>query len=161
MSENTKRALGFFWALPMSLLGWIFGLLLLVLRQTEFPKVQENWTFIWDLTNWGWFFKKAMDARGWVGFSIGNNIFVKDVDGVRWKRTLDHETAHCYQWFSLGLLFPLVYILESVRVYFLEKKLHSYYDNCFEIEARKCAGQPVEIPRTQWKDGPTDRWAWW
>jgi hypothetical protein len=161
MSKKIRNILGFFWAVPMSIFGWLFGLFLLLTWQVDSIEVQEDWTFVWDLKNWGWFQKKSMEGRGWAGFSIGNNVFIKDVVGKRWSRTLAHEVAHCHQWYTLGLLFPLVYILESVRLYVFEKELHSYYDNRFEMEARKCAGQPVKIPRSQWKDGPTDRWAWW
>jgi hypothetical protein len=161
MSKKAKYILGFLWAIPMSFFGWLLVAFLLATRQIESFKVQGDWTFIWDLRNSGWFQKKTMEGRGWSGFSVGNNIVIKDVDENRWTRTLIHENTHCHQWYALGILFPLVYILESFRVYFLEEDLHSYYDNRFEIEARKCAGQPVKIPRTQWKDGPNDRWAWW
>jgi hypothetical protein len=161
MSKKVKNFLGLLWSSPVSILSWLFGLFLLVTGQIQSFKRQRDWTFVWDLKNKGWFQRKTMELRGWVGFSFGNSIFVKDVDEDRWVSTLIHEGAHCHQWYALGILFPLVYIGESVRIYFFEKDKHSYYDNRFEVEARKAAGQPVFVPRTRWKDGSGDRWAWW
>jgi len=60
-----------------------------------------------------------------------------------------------------GFLFIFVYVIESVRIYFFEEDKHSYYDNKFEIEARRAAGQQVVIPRSEWAYGPKDRWIWW
>ena len=159
--SRSRKILGILWSLPACLVGWVFGILLVLFFQIEKFKVQKDWTFVWDFKEDGWFFKLAMGEHGWVGYSIGNNIFIEDLDDERWIRTLIHENTHCLQWYRWGFLFIFVYVIESLRIYFLEEDKHSYYDNKFEIEARKAAGQTVVIPRTAWKDGPNDRWAWW
>jgi hypothetical protein len=102
--------------------------------------------------------------RGWLGFGWGNNILMGGPvysAGAKVDRTILHETKHCYQQYRWGILFPFVYILNSVYIFIFISKKHSYYDNCFERDARAFAGQLVEIPKEQWAQGPTDRWSWW
>ena len=153
--------LGFLWCLPISILFWIFGVVLLLTKQIQ--KFEVNWddfTFLWDLKNNGWFCKVFFLGRGWGGYSCGNNIIVVDSDTERWKRTIKHEQKHCHQQFILGVLFPVAYIIESLTIYFFEKDKHSYYSNAYERAARKYASQQVDIPKSQWKDGIDDRWCW-
>jgi len=161
MSKKLFFFFGFIWAIPLSIFGWLLGLFLLITRQVEKFKVQSDGTFIWDLENRGFFFKKKFENRGWLGFSLGNNIILKDIDSGRQGRTLKHENKHCHQAYVLGIFYYLVYILECLWIFCFVLERHSYYDNWFEIEARKYAGQQINILKSQWKDGPKDRWAWW
>ncbi len=155
-------SLGAIWAFALSIWGYLLGLFLLLFRQVEGVSTSRtDLTIIWDLRNDGWFYRKAFEDRGWVGFSCGGNIFVKDYDLERWRRTILHETKHCYQQYAWGIFFPLLYILDSVIIWFFIKEQHSYYDNGFEKQAREYAGQLVEVPKSQWASGPRDRWAWW
>ena len=161
MFKKLFFVLGFIWAVPFSVFGWLLGIFLLVTRQVDLFKIQSDLTFIWDLKEEGFFFKKAFGNRGWIGFSLGNNIFVRDLDSARHGRTLKHESKHCHQAYVLGIFFYPVYILESLRIFFFIPEKHSYYDNWFERMAREYAGQEVNIPKSWWRDGPNDRWAWW
>ena len=150
--------LGFLWALPLSLPVWILGLFLLATKQIERFHVTEKFEFVWDLEDDGYFFKGAFEKRDFWGFSFGNNIFIKDRDDKRYKRGIKHESRHCFQSYYLGIAFPLIYILEALIIYFFVKEEHSYYDNWFEIDARKYAGQLLNIPKSAWKN---DRWIFW
>lgn len=153
--------LGFLWLLPISLLGFVLGLLLLALRQIEQVKWRSDFTVVWDLADYGWFFREAFYDRGWVGFSFGCHIFVKDMQEARLDRTLQHEARHCYQQYVLGIFFYPVYVLNSVWIWLFQRGKHSYYDNFFEVAARRAAGQPVKISKERWASGINDRWAWW
>jgi len=153
--------LGWLWLLPISILGLALGFLLLVMRQIERVKRCTDGTIIWDLADYGWFFREAFYDRGWAGFSFGCHIFVKDMQEARLARTVEHETRHCYQQYVFGVFFYPVYLLHSVWVWLFQRKKHSYYDNWFEIDARRAAGQLINIPKEYWRDGTGDRWAWW
>lgn len=149
---------GFLWSLPVSVFGWLLGLFLLVTGQVERFWVTEKLEFVWDMEDDGNFFKNAFAKRGFWGMSLGNNIFIKDKDDVRHKRSFKHESRHCIQYYMLGIFHPIVYIIDSVCIYFFNTEKHSYYDNFLEIDARKTAGQPINIPKSMWKN---DRWIFW
>jgi hypothetical protein len=158
-----SKILGFIWALPLSILGWILFGLLWASRQ-----MQSVWHFgdgiiIWDLSNTGWVYTKLFLGRGFSGFSLGCNVIVidSDPDVETFHQYLKHERKHCFQQFKWGILWHPAYLLISIWIYLLRKDLHSYLDNYFEIEAREAAGQQVHIPRSEWPHGPDDRWIFW
>ena len=145
------------------MLGWVLAILLILFGgNISFFLPRKDWTFVWYLFTDGWV-TKLLRKRYYKGFSIGNNAFVvpDELDDAVDMRTIDHERTHCRQQFKFGIFFPILYILESLRIFFFVKDAHSYYDNCFEVEARKNAGQMVKIPRSLWIHGPEDRWIWW
>ena len=72
-----------------------------------------------------------------------------------------HELRHVQQQCWLGILMPLAYVVSSIAIWLYGHDKHAYYDNWFERDARRYAGQQVEIPRDRWPDGPHDRWPWW
>jgi len=154
--------LGFLWCLPWSVLMWVFGILFVVCWQISFVLPRKNLSVIWYI-HYDSFFYKFMEWRGYQGFCIGNNIFIcpDGRDELVNLRTLDHEQEHRVQFYKYGILFPFLYIFESIKIFFFNKNLHSYYDNVFEIAARKAAGQMVKIPKAVWAQGPKDRWMWW
>ncbi len=159
---------GFLWALPISIFGFALGLFLYLARQLDFVFWDfKDFTVVFDLKNDGWFHRKKFEERGWIGYSCGCNIFIKDIDdrnlrgAIRKPRTLNHEKRHCYQQYVLGVFLLIAYVVNSVFIWLFLKNKHSYYDNWFERDARKYAGQPVEIAKSEWADGPNSRWAFW
>lgn len=70
----------------------------------------------------------------WLAITIGRTIFA-------WRRLtdveLEHELEHVRQWARHGILFPFVYLAESLRARRAGKRW--YADNRFEAEARKAA----------------------
>lgn len=153
--------LGFLFCLPLSLIGWVLYLILYLFKQIDSVYVGRDLTMVWDINEDSWLGKKFFIGRGWVGFTLGCNVLILEVsDDFRWLETLKHERMHVCQFYKLGIFFPILYILESIRIYLFCKDLHSYYDNVYEIEAREYAGQEVKIPKELWKDGPNNRWFW-
>lgn len=140
---------------------WCLVLFLKVTKQIEKFHVTSDLVFVVDLLNSGWYFKKRFEKRGFLGFGFGNTILIKDCDFDRYDRTLIHEITHVFQCYRYGVIFPLAYIIECGIIYFFKPEKHSYYDNRFEIEARKSAGQDIEIPKEKWLQGPKDRWIFW
>jgi hypothetical protein len=152
--------LGFIWVLPISIIGWVFMAVLSILGQVERLSFYPDLTFVWDLKNKGFFVNAVMGK--WFGFTIGNNIIVVDVgDSEVNRRCFLHERRHTMQQYICGVFFYLIYVLESLRIYVFCKDEHAYLDNGFEVDARKYAGQPEKIHKSQWPDGPNDRWPWW
>jgi len=155
--------LGFLWCFPVSLLTWItFGFMYLF-GQFESIVPYKYLMWVWDVEDSSKL-GKWMQKNGWLGFSCGNCILVRNIfreDGSKYQRTLDHEERHCQQHYAAGVFFFLFYVLESLKIYFFCPRKHSYYDNWFEVDARTYAGQLVKIPRSAWAQGPNDRWAWW
>jgi len=95
----------------------------------------------------------------WVGWAFGPCILVKH-EFAQHERTLRHEERHVIQQMVFGILQPVLYVLISVFIWCFLMDRHSYYDNPYEIDARKAAGQPMQILFWRWRN-PRDRWAWW
>ena len=152
---------GVIWGLPVHLFGLLVIVLLVATRNADVKRVQWPFIDVVMVKNRGlfgvWLSKKW---SSWAGFNCGM-VSVYRWDYVDHPRTIRHERRHGYQIFVFGLLQPVIYFLSSVWIYFFMKKLHSYYDNPFERDARAFAGQQVDIPKSQWMSGPADRWAWW
>jgi hypothetical protein len=67
----------------------------------------------------------------WLAITIGSRIFTwRQLNEVE----LAHELAHVRQWARHGILFPLMYFADSLRVRRAGKRW--YQDNAFEKEAR-------------------------
>lgn len=150
--------LGFLWAFPLSIVGWLLMGVLYLFRQVDMVCPGRDFMIYWDLKNDGFFSRKVM--KGWRGFSVGCNIVLMDISSS-YHRTMLHEQAHCKQQYKFGIFQPILYILDSLRIYMVCPDLHSYYDNVFEKGARRAAGQRVYIPKSMWRDGEHDRWIWW
>jgi len=150
--------LGFLNALPLSIFMWILVLFLWITRQIDRVDENSKKMFIIDLKDNGWFFRKTFEERGFVAFGFGNVILVKDIEQARKNRILKHEAEHCLQCYKLSLFFPILYVLDSARIYFFIKDQHPYYDNVFEIQARAAANQQLVIPKSQWKLDRTFFW---
>ena len=70
----------------------------------------------------------------WLAITIGSTIFT-------WRKLtdaeLEHELEHVCQWNRHGVVFPIVYVAESLRARRAGKRW--YNDNKFEEQARKAA----------------------
>jgi hypothetical protein len=108
--------------------------------------------------------------KDWWGVCLHVAIGYRDRPG-KWddaqvKRGLIHEGTHGYQQL-LGLIFWVIYfghmglILVTQKIKGKPYTKHAYLDCVWERQARKRAGQLVDIPPEQWKHGPNDIWPWW
>ena len=152
--------LGFLWVSPVNILFSIFWCFPMYFKGV-FKHV------VWDWETWSFqvivnpssdFHKSAM--KGWAGFVVGSFIVLRKgwVNGI----VLRHEQTHVLQNYIFGILFYPLYILCSLFIYlFGNSRTHAYYDNLFEVWARKSAGQPSRLPQDKWRDGQSDRWPWW
>lgn len=152
--------LGFLWVVPVSIIGWLFLGLLTLFGQIDCINLYPDLSVVWDLKNTGFFYKKMV--RRWFGFVIGCNIVVVDLDDSdKNVRCFMHERRHVLQQYCWGVFFFIAYVFESLRIFLFCKEDHAYLDNRFEIDARKYAGQKIKVPKSEWFDGPEDKWPWW
>ncbi len=164
MKDITRQAVAvllcFTWAAPLTVPSTVLLFIAWWSRQVELITYTDECILIWKVredTILGRFYE------GWLGNSLGNNIitWLDPTDGATYNRTIAHERDHTWWQYILGVLILIAYPLNSAFIWLFQKTRHSYYDNWFERRARKAAGQPLEIPKAQWRDGPGDRWAWW
>lgn len=150
--------LGTIWLLPITILAWMFYILpLWALGCIRFDGYAAFLIPKFVLVNkYAWYTKMWRD---WAGVSLPNAIITKeDLDN---ETTMKHELRHCFQQWLFGPFHWLVYILSSVWLWVTNDEKHAYLDNVFERDARKAAGQLVDIPQNMWMHGPEDRWPWW
>jgi len=79
----------------------------------------------------------------WLAFTLGRTIVAwRELDDAE----LEHELEHVRQWARMGILLPIAYIAESLRV--RRRGGHWYRDNRFESEARTAASALRRRPRS-------------
>jgi hypothetical protein len=144
------------WIYPL-FMSFIFGDFIIAGMKGPFVKFQLVSAYVepWHATLW----------RDWAGVGLFGFMCYRDLDDRsddRWvATTIEHEAAHCWQWLCLGLLFIISYLVHMAFIFYAQKDKHPYLDCWAERMARKKAGQPVDIPRENWPNGPKDRWPWW
>lgn len=140
------RALGFIWALPLTLLcllyisvfwaiGWYsyhgFERTAFVFRP-DHNKVKGPLKTYWDR---------------WGGHAIGC-VIVADADPVnkrRWEQLLTHEGQHVIQAMRGGIFWAVAYILNLLFIWWMCPTSNLYYDNPMEVDARRAAGQTIDV----------------
>ena len=156
----------FIWLLPATIIVWLFYVLPLWLITKDFVYVGRlPHSFIWTFHVVS---KKSWYGRAWhrwLGWS-GPCVYVFKWSGnkqIDWATRL-HEVEHCKQQFRWGVFHYPAYFLCTLWILltnrFRKVPLHAYLDNPFEKDARRAAGQWVEIPRDKWPDGPNDFNPW-
>lgn len=174
MAHTTKkilRILQFIWLLPATILTWTFYVFpLVVLKEIKFKKMTEFLVFEFENpiteTSPSWYDQQWERWAGWSGPCVyiykahkgpGGHL-LNDITRV-------HEIRHCKQQFKWGIFFYPAYLGSSLWILISNlwrtEKRHGYYDNWFERDARRAAGQLVDIPRDRWRDGPNDFIPWW
>jgi hypothetical protein len=150
---------------PAVLLVWLFYVLpawaLGAFEQIGWIRTDFGWAVLFRISSGrGWLYSKWRDWRGWSGPAV-EVIRWEGQTSATFSRTLRHEIVHLDQQFRWGLAFYPAYLLASLWIWLFQRKKHAYLDNPFERVARAWAGQPVDIPREDWPQGPGDRWPWW
>ena len=156
--------LGYWWCFPNTLLSFIFYVCPMVVagQITNSKKVGVSSTE--TIIQWlepvegSWLDKRYKYGGQAMGAFV---LLNRNLTDKQRKRIMIHEETHVLQQYALGIFQPVVYVLASVFIYIFMPKKHSYYDNPFERQARKRAGQIVNIPPEDWTGGSNDRWLFW
>lgn len=172
-----KSLLGFLWLLPATTLVWLLYILpLWATKQIKYNKRERD--FVWSfrvVVEDNWYARAWNKWAGWSGpcVYIFKQYSKKDYPNISEKAlrlydevTKVHEMRHCYQQFIFGPFHYPAYFLASAWLSVSnlwkskDNKRHIYLDNPFERDARKVAGQKVDVPREEWPDGPNDYNPW-
>lgn len=149
-----KDIVGILWAFPVTFLMLLYVLPLWALKKYKFDgtfKTALVWSYdIKKVTQLDVFLEKAW--KNWAGHAAGNVIVIKNTFDVKTRMmTMVHEYEHVRQSMVLGAFFPIVYLFILFIMKLVMKQSHPYYSHPFEIEARRVAGQIVDIETAQKK----------
>lgn len=152
-----QGVLGLILNLPIILLIGLFYILpCLIFKQYKFLR-RSGVILEFTVIPGSWMQKKFWNT--WAGMSFYNFITYNN-ESYKNEMAVKHERRHSEQALTFNILFVPIYCFHVLWIYFFQKDKHSYYDCVFERDARKHAGQPVNIPRERWLWGPDDRWPW-
>lgn len=137
--------LGYFWASPITVIGLIYAAFCQACSWYKFIGVYGD-ALVWKVNEEkipGWLGRLYWNR--WAGHAIGNVVVVKfDVDSEHGLVILKHEQEHVHQGMVFGPFMPFLYGLNSLCILCC-RNAHPYYDNSFEIDARRAAGQTIDI----------------
>lgn len=148
MKSKLSLALGMIWASPITLVCFVFYVL-------------PCWAMKWyeyigyhDIV-WAWKIREEAPEwmhklwKGWAGHCVGNIVVVierpekSQYAGV----IMTHEQQHAVQCMRLGVFQPIMYFLNKLVIRYACKNSHPYFDNPFEIDARRGAGQVIDYKK--------------
>lgn len=138
-----KKILGYLWASPVTLVGALYATLFCALGWYAWEGVKED-GLVWRVNSYkcpAWLLKLW---NNWGGHAIGNVVVLRYTSQES-PTTLKHELKHVDQVMRLGVFQPLLYGLNFLAIKLGCTGSHPYYDNIFEIDARRHAGQPVDV----------------
>lgn len=149
MWDKIKFAIGMLWASPVTLAVFLYVLPLWILRYYKYA----GWTGLawrWNYIPSKRGFLSGLLAKRWMRWNghAGGNIIVmrKRADKSRESITLIHEHEHVVQVMRLGIFQPIHYGLNWFVAKFALRHADPYFDNLYEIDARRGANQLIDIP---------------
>lgn len=143
MFDCFKRYLGYLLASPLTLLGGFYASVFTLFGWYQWHGVVDD-GLVWRLNvNKSPFWLLKLWQK-WAGHAIGNVIVLKNEVNES-NVTLKHELVHVRQCMTFGLLQPVIYLICYLTIKFCCKNSDPYYDNPFEIDARRGAGQVVDV----------------
>lgn len=143
--SKARRYIGFFLAAPITFIGLIYALLFASLGWYKWYAVNGDalvWLTCEKMPKW----LTDMWAH-WGGQAIGNVVVLKYRPEDK-PMLMTHEARHVEQCMRIGLLQPLAYGLMYLAVKYGCPGSDPYYDCSFEIDARRHAGQIVDVVGT-------------
>jgi len=143
--KTILRYLGYAWASPVTLFGLIYAMIFWALRYYTWHgykgvslvwRVNNNRSPKWLSSLW----------KSWAGHTIGQVVIIKyDDTDPRWHEILTHEQEHVRQCMKLGFMQPVLYMIFSVSIWLACPNSNPYYSNPFEVDARRQAGEIVDV----------------
>lgn len=142
MLDTFKKALGYMWASPVTLLGLLYVLTFWGMGWYRWHGVRGD-GMVWILNSHcpSWL-SNLWD--GWAGQAVGNVVVLRGPPSAS-STVLRHELRHVKQCMILGPIQPIVYAINFVAIKLGCPDSHPYYDNPMEIDARRAAGQVVDV----------------
>lgn len=141
--SKLSTILGYVWASPITLLGFSYASLFKLAGWYSWHG-KEGDALVWLVKQ-----EKSPDWllslwKGWGGHAIGNVVVLKESPSAN-PLTLKHEQKHVDQVMRLGIFQPLAYFISSLALKIGCPGSDPYYSNPFEIDARRHAGQVIDV----------------
>ena len=143
MSKFTQY-LGYAWAGPVTVFGLAYAGLFGLLRWYTWVGKRGD-SLVWRVSPKApaWLLKAW---SGWSGQTIGQVVVIcVDPDTYPGQVTLLHESHHVMQCMRLGVLWPILYGLTWLAIKVACRNSDAYFDNPFEIDARRGSRQTVDV----------------
>ena len=143
MWDKIKKGLGYLWASPVTLVGLVYAAAFWGVKWYKLHG-KDGDALVWLVDTEkspGWL-KKLW--TGWAGHTIGN-VVVLHVSPERFNEVLTHEKCHVDQCMRLGVFQPIMYGLSMVAIKLGCPGSDPYFDCPFEIDARRRAGEVVDM----------------
>lgn len=153
MRGKVDLIVGMLWASPITAVCFIFYVLpFWVLGWYRYVGFYET-AWVWKLQETAPSFVHKLWS-GWAGHALGNLVvMIEEPDISRYTGViLTHELQHVDQCMRLGIFQPIMYGLNNLIIRFGCKNSHPYYDNPFEIDARRGAGQIIDVKARKLSD---------
>lgn len=137
------KTLKLVWASPVTLVGLVYAASFGAIGWYKYVGVKEG-ALVWllDHTKAPTFLMKYWKNR--AGHACGNVIVLRNTIDQN-PRTFKHELKHVDQVERLGVFQPIVYVISTLAIKFGCPGSSPYYSNPFEIDARRHAGQIIDI----------------
>lgn len=143
MYDKIKKFLGYCWASPVTFLGSAYALAFEMLGWYKWCGVTED-ALVWSTSEAEmpqWLLKMW---NSWAGHAIGNVIVLGETY-TQDRTILSHEMTHVRQYMMLGIFHPMFYLLSYLGIKIGCSDAHPYFDNPFEIDARRRSGQTIDV----------------
>lgn len=145
MLSQIKKSLQVAWASPVTLVGLVYVSVLWALGWYEWVGLRGD-ALVWHvrIERCPTFLREKW--KNWAGQTIGNVVVLKyDLSTERGNITLRHEQEHVHQCMVLGPFMPILYGLNYAMIWVTCRHSDAYYDSPFEIDARRAAGQVIDV----------------
>ena len=141
------RFVGYAWAAPYTLLGLTYVLAFSSLGWYVRVGTHGD-ALVWRPSDRMPAWLASAWAR-WNGHTVGNVVVMKpDLSTDRGRTCLRHEQEHVRQYSVLGPFFVPLYLLSWLTIRLACPRSNPYHGNPLEVEARRAAGQVVDVEGT-------------
>lgn len=143
MWDKFKKVAGYVWASPVTACGLLYSGVFQMMGWHKWHGVVGD-ALVWRVD----YLASPMWLRRlwsiWSGHAIGN-VVVMNCDPDKNPVKLTHELIHVQQCMRLGVFHPIAYAIILVVAKVGCRNSHPYYDNILEIDARRGAGQVIDV----------------
>ena len=141
--SNMLKIIGYTWAFPVTFIGLTYASFFKVMGWYKWHGIEGD-AMVWLVDhskspNW---LKNLW--KGWGGHAIGNVIILSESPQLK-PMILKHEQKHVDQVMKLGIFQPFIYAISSIGIYLGCSGSDHYYSNPFEVDARRHAGQIIDV----------------
>lgn len=142
ISKDALKVVGHIWAAPLTIVGLFYATLFTILGWYSWDS-REGIALVFNTKKMPNFLVKLW--KGWAGHTVGHVVVLAPMPELQRNITLRHEQEHVSQMMRFGIFQPIFYLMIMGVIKLCCKNAHYYLDNPFEIDARRAAGQRIDM----------------